>query len=416
MNLSYRFYRHATLAVVALGVSAVLSGCASPLYCAARDGNVTEAKQLIDSGANVNDTEYPPLTVAAETGNTAVAELLLNHGADVSLSVPPDGNTPLLRAAANGQTASAALLLNHGAKIYERNIPGNTALMEAAAGNHVETMKLLLDRGADPGAANRQGWPALQFAADHGATDAARLLLDRGVEIDARNTFGFTALLIAAAHGHADTVQLLLVRGADIDAIDPDWKQTALHWATVNGHADVAAVLLQYGVDVNARNIKGYTAFQGAEIYDRPEIARLIGNTPPSYREQLLKRRQALYRNQNLPRLLALPLDQLIQQNELDDDRFVALQTEVLLDAAQRRFPAYLSKAEPAEREAIRTAISIQLQEAQSRIDRLRREASEYLRKEREYQAAACRKSAAGLITYQSALKDIRLLANRYDR
>jgi ankyrin repeat protein len=92
----------------------------TPLHQFARKGNVVQARQFIDHGANLHardeDICSTPLGWAAKFGQAAMAELLLASGAAVNREDDPPWATPLAWATRRGHADVAALLKQHGAK------------------------------------------------------------------------------------------------------------------------------------------------------------------------------------------------------------------------------------------------------------------------------------------------------------
>lgn len=79
---------------------------------AVKNGNVERVKELIDSGADVDQQDeqgWAPLNFAAGKGNTAVVKLLIEKGADV-LKVGRDQRTPMMIALAAGHAETARFL------------------------------------------------------------------------------------------------------------------------------------------------------------------------------------------------------------------------------------------------------------------------------------------------------------------
>jgi ankyrin repeat protein len=161
--------------------------------------------KLIDKGADVNARlSKPPLR---------------RHHDFQSDRFMGDGGTPLFRAARLGDIGLAKVLLDRGADPFIVKKDGTTSLMIAAGVSlgavrgedpnlvkpneegSIEIVKLLLDRGVDLNAANEVGTTALIGAvlSSQGAGNGTReklitFLVERGAKLDARDKKGMTAL------------------------------------------------------------------------------------------------------------------------------------------------------------------------------------------------------------------------------
>lgn len=106
-----------TLVSSMLASTIFLTAC-SPLLSAARNNNIAEVRQLLDSGADVNENfrGETALVYASVQGNTAIAKLLLDRGASIDASMGY-GLTPLVYAVDHGHTDLAQLLIERGANV-----------------------------------------------------------------------------------------------------------------------------------------------------------------------------------------------------------------------------------------------------------------------------------------------------------
>lgn len=105
----------------------------SLLQRACKKGDLQEVKNLIERGADANESDFGGFTClheAALAGNTEIAEYLIDQGANVNKQALEFGD-------------------------YE------TPLMDAAENKHIETVKVLLKHGADPDICNADGYSAL---------------------------------------------------------------------------------------------------------------------------------------------------------------------------------------------------------------------------------------------------------------
>jgi ankyrin repeat protein len=164
-----------------LGVSSAWAG---PLDEAARDGNLTRVKQLLDQGSNVSEPDAagdPALVIASLAGRTDVVALLLERGADIEV----------------------------------RNKGGLTALHAAAYAGNLEVVKLLVAKGAAVNdRKNFYQMSPLHGAAEEGRADVVAFLLTKNADVAATERNGYTPLTQAGWRAHWDTAKLLMEAGA----------------------------------------------------------------------------------------------------------------------------------------------------------------------------------------------------------
>ncbi|RDX71835.1 E3 ubiquitin-protein ligase XBAT33, partial [Mucuna pruriens] len=194
------------------------------------------------------------LVSAARDGDLVEAKMLLNCNPCLAKYSTFGGlNSPLHFAAAKGHNEIVALLLDSGADVNSRNYCGQTALMQACRYGHWEVVQtLLLFKCNVMRADYLSGRTALHFAAVHGHVRCIRLIVadfvpsapyqaihacthvDKGGgsnvkgkhEQGALSKFvnkiadgGITALHMAALNGYFDCVQLLLDLNANVSAV-----------------------------------------------------------------------------------------------------------------------------------------------------------------------------------------------------
>jgi ankyrin repeat protein len=166
----------------------------------------------------------------------------------------------LLAAARQGDVREVTDLLESGASVNGTNLENKTALMMAALGGHLDVVKLLLERGANVNvrskgspfvvsqlAAKRPGgWTALAAAASSGNPDVVRVLMERGASVQAVAEDQMSPLVAAINGRNPAIVQLLLQRGADVNAVN-DSGYSMLAMADINGKSAIARVLRSHG-------------------------------------------------------------------------------------------------------------------------------------------------------------------------
>ena len=180
----------------------------------------------------------------------------------VSLAEQYPNETPLMLAVREGLADKARELIDSGADVNARNPDGNTALVLAAAAGSLELTELLLKAGADVDTVNQHEWTALMAAAVKGHAAAVQALLDAGAKPEPDPKAGkVTALMLAVAGGNADVVKALLAAGGDANAwSNGNNAWSLLLEAALNAYPDVVNVLLAGGADVNAKDNDGKTA------------------------------------------------------------------------------------------------------------------------------------------------------------
>lgn len=151
----------------------------------------------------------------------------------------------LLAAARRGDIVEARDLLERGADPEARSpMSGWTPLIVASMQGHTEVALLLLAAGADPDARGLDGWTALRFAVSLADDVVARILINHHADPNLRDADGTTTLMDAAREGHEASVELLLAHGAE-PALENRQRESALTLARRYGHAGVVRLLEQ---------------------------------------------------------------------------------------------------------------------------------------------------------------------------
>jgi len=121
----------------------LFGGCATttPLMTAAEHGDIRAVKEILATGANIDDVDMADRTalhIAAIHGRTEVVRFLLDHGANVDAKAGPSQG-------------------------FQRTL---TPLHYATKANkdNVDVVRLLLDRKADIDAVSDEGRTALHYA------------------------------------------------------------------------------------------------------------------------------------------------------------------------------------------------------------------------------------------------------------
>jgi hypothetical protein len=116
-----------------------------------QEGQMTEARDLVRAGADVNyylAGDGTPLVAASRFGARDMVEFLIANGADVNQPAPGEGN-PLIMASAFGHMNVVALLTDRGADVNGIVRGDETPLINAARSNRLDVARYLIAHGAD---------------------------------------------------------------------------------------------------------------------------------------------------------------------------------------------------------------------------------------------------------------------------
>jgi|GEM_PF-4510839 len=220
---------------------------ATLLHWAAREGQLTNVRSLLDKGYDVDARDSKgksPLHEAVSNGHLDITKLLLERGANVDAR-ESGGGSPLHAAVSNGHLDITKLLLERGANVAARESGGESPLHAAVSNGHLDITKLLLERDAYLEAPGKYGVTPLGYAAKHGEFQSAQLLIRAGANINARSNGGITIMHLAARGGDVQVVGLLLEMGADINAVANDGR-TPLDFALEPGpHNENTATVIR---------------------------------------------------------------------------------------------------------------------------------------------------------------------------
>nr|GEW28752.1 E3 ubiquitin-protein ligase XBAT33 [Tanacetum cinerariifolium] len=261
-----------------MGNSFGCSASGERLVSAARDGDLIEAKMLLD--CNPCLAKYStfgglnsPLHFASAKGHIDIVALLLDNGADVN-SRNYCGQTPLMQACRYGHWEVVQSLLLFRCNVTRADyLSGRTALHFAAVNGHVRCIRLVV---ADfvPSAP----FEALTAQANGDGGIGPKNKFDQSALVKFVNKAadgGITALHMAALNGYADCVQLLLDLHANTSAVTFHYGtsmdligagSTPLHYAACGGNLKCCQILLARGASRLKLNCNGWLPLDVARI------------------------------------------------------------------------------------------------------------------------------------------------------
>ncbi len=225
----------------------------TPLFAAARTGNIEVAKLLINAGAKVDylsRSEGNALMYAVAHGQKEMMEFLMAEGIDPKQSTTNQGNA-LIIAAFNGYEKICKHLVEEaGMDVNFHSMNQGTALIAASSNGHLELVKYLSKQGADINYLAPNQGTAITSAASNGHTDVIKYLHSKGGDLKFNAPNQGCALLGASNNGHLETVKYLLEQGVSVNFISPN-QGTALLVACNNGFEETAKYLIEKGAKID---------------------------------------------------------------------------------------------------------------------------------------------------------------------
>ncbi|KAL2334645.1 hypothetical protein Fmac_015858 [Flemingia macrophylla] len=275
-----------------MGNSFGCSASGERLVSAARDGDLVEAKMLLE--CNPCLAKYStfgglnsPLHFAASKGHNEIVALLLENGADVN-SRNYCGQTALMQACRYGHWEVVQTLLLFRCNVMKADyLSGRTALHFAAINGHARCIRLVLADFV----------PSAPYEALHALMDAE----GDGSHVKSKNEqsalfkfvnktadAGITALHMAALNGYFDCVQLLLDLNANVSASTFHYGtsmdligagSTPLHYAACGGNLKCCQILLARGASRMVLNCNGWLPLDVARMWGRHWLEPLLAPT-----------------------------------------------------------------------------------------------------------------------------------------
>ncbi|XP_069168790.1 serine/threonine-protein phosphatase 6 regulatory ankyrin repeat subunit A-like [Procambarus clarkii] len=221
--------------------------------------------------------KFPVLERAINDGDEEGARRAIDRGVDIHVNPLRDAHKKTLcfltHAADLGHVGLVTLLIEKGIPVDGGGTSSQTPLNWAAIKGHNEVVRELIDKGANLEAKTEEGNTALHVAAVKGHERCVETLLRAGADPNSRDNDDMTPLHLAALSNHEGVVRVLLnpvecgphAVVCDRHAVDK-CKSTALHIAAATGALEVAEYLVMAGLDTQAKNIKGFTPMEEAEV------------------------------------------------------------------------------------------------------------------------------------------------------
>ncbi|XP_047325728.1 probable E3 ubiquitin-protein ligase XBOS32 [Impatiens glandulifera] len=282
-----------------MGNSFGCSASGERLVSAARDGDLQEAKALLDYNPRLArystfGVRNSPLHYSAAQGHHEIVSLLLESGVDINLR-NYRGQTALMQACQYGHWEVVQILILFKANIHKADyLNGGNALHLAALNGHLRCIRLLL---TDYIPSYPDIWDVLtgRIKEEDSNSEFDKCALFE--IINRRADGGITALHMAALNGHVETLQLLLDLGASVSEVTVGDGTTIdligagctpLHYAACGGNAQCCQILIARGASLTDENVNGWTPLMVSRSWNRDWLEQILSTTRAQVRPQQL--------------------------------------------------------------------------------------------------------------------------------
>jgi ankyrin repeat protein len=258
---------------------------------AARSGNITLLKSLLEKGVKYNDNA---LIFAAQGSRRDVTTLetykYLVEDLKIKPTVTSKTGETVLNFLANkpNQTEIINYFLAKGVDANKVNNDGTTALMNTASAKDTAALELLLSIVKNNNAQNSKGESALTIAVKSGTPEAVALLLSKGADATVQdkdgNNLGYYLIQSykpqmgrgpeAANDQKQDPfdakIKLLQDKGLNLATPQKD-ENTLYHLAITKNDLALLKKIADLNIDVNAKNKDGLTALHKAAMISKDD-------------------------------------------------------------------------------------------------------------------------------------------------
>ncbi len=243
-----------TLSSTAMPTAKVYVG--TDLHIAARKGDLTWIKKLLNDGHNIDAQDWSgatPLHIAIAHNKLDCFQEFIASNANVNIPDTKEGWTPLHTAVNINNPIMVRILLEHGAAVMIGN---------------AECVKMLLAHNPNIFAQDDYSQTVLHVAVRYFHADFLMLLLEHLAQKKAYiiNEYGYA--------GNREFITELIAEETSIDPKDNNGN-TPLHYAAFKGCIQAAEILIANGANLFARNGKNQTPLDVA-LYAGREIASIL--------------------------------------------------------------------------------------------------------------------------------------------
>lgn len=264
---------------------------------AAADMNALRIAAVDKSMLNMPDEMgNTALDIAAAAGQVVAVQYLIGAGAAASERTLSVAATPEIRELVMGSVMKRRLELQLCEGVASRNVSEvrkllamgvspnaltydhqMSVLMMAAGDAKIDMVNILLENGADPNYVNTQSKSVLHIAAAYGSADVVTRLLAAGAEPMVQGSNGATPLHDAVWSHNTETVKALLP-AYRAQNFNPDGQRNGfpIVMAVRDGNQPIVQLFLAAGTNLRHEQFIKQSPLIEAVLYSREEIARLL--------------------------------------------------------------------------------------------------------------------------------------------
>jgi ankyrin repeat protein len=248
---------------------------------AARSGNTTLLKKLIEKGVKYNDNA---ILIAAQGSRRETAPLETYKYLVEELKLKPavvskSGENVLhILAGKPNQTEIITYFISKGVDANKASKEGTTPVMIAAS-REITALQQLLPTVKNINLQNLKGESALSFAVRSGSPEAVALLLEKGADVNVKDKDGnnLGVYLIQSYRPGAGAkdpfeikTKILQEKGLNLAAAQKDGSTLYLN-AIAKNDLELLKKLAPLNIDVNAKNKDGMTALHKAAMISKDD-------------------------------------------------------------------------------------------------------------------------------------------------
>lgn len=242
---------------------------------AAKTGNISSLKNLIQKGVSFNDNAMLMASEGTRSSSNTLQLYQYLEGLKIKPTAIGKNGENALHAIVRKekQTEIIKYFLSKGVNINQADNEGNTVFMNAASANsEIEVINLLAGGLKNINQVNKKGISALALAVRNNTPEVVSLLLAKGADIKEVDTNGdnLASYLIQSYNPQKKEVfeaklKILVEKGLDINTPQKNGN-TLYHLAVAKNDLSLLKLISNPKIDVNTKNKEGLTALHKAAM------------------------------------------------------------------------------------------------------------------------------------------------------